>query len=182
MIFLCLRLISPQASAVHAFTCGLVAHEAALASFGDAAVFLDLEALAAYQRAKACLLLLDRIERPERGNLDLKICFRAVVELRHCVRRLVGPFAVNGARVASGTVACFLGGLAPGFFLGDLSAIEFAFDDIESGLLGELNKKLEPINVRLAIDNFGRTYSTFAEMPFEELKLDKSFVADCGTD
>lgn len=62
------------------------------------------------------------------------------------------------------------------------SAIEFAFDDIESGLLGELNKKLEPINVRLAIDNFGRTYSTFAEMPFEELKLDKSFVADCGTD
>ncbi|HET8972496.1 MAG TPA: EAL domain-containing protein, partial [Pseudolabrys sp.] len=42
-----------------------------------------------------------------------------------------------------------------------------------------------PHNVRLAIDNFGRAYSTLAkaeEMPFEELKLDKSFVADCGTD
>jgi EAL domain-containing protein (putative c-di-GMP-specific phosphodiesterase class I) len=52
-------------------------------------------------------------------------------------------------------------------------------------LAGELSKKLEPHNVRLAIDNFGRAYSTLAkaeEMPFEELKLDKSFVADCGTD
>ncbi|HZP69361.1 MAG TPA: EAL domain-containing response regulator [Pseudolabrys sp.] len=52
-------------------------------------------------------------------------------------------------------------------------------------LAGELSKKLEPHNVKLAIDNFGRAYSTLAkaeEMPFEELKLDKSFVADCGTD
>jgi EAL domain-containing protein (putative c-di-GMP-specific phosphodiesterase class I) len=52
-------------------------------------------------------------------------------------------------------------------------------------LAGELSKKLEPYNVRLAIDNFGHAYSTLAkaeEMPFEELKLDKSFVADCGTD
>jgi EAL domain-containing protein (putative c-di-GMP-specific phosphodiesterase class I)/CheY-like chemotaxis protein len=52
-------------------------------------------------------------------------------------------------------------------------------------LAGELSKKLEPHNVRLAIDNFGRAYSTLAkaeEMPFQELKLDKSFVADCGTD
>jgi EAL domain-containing protein (putative c-di-GMP-specific phosphodiesterase class I) len=52
-------------------------------------------------------------------------------------------------------------------------------------LAGELSKKLEPHNVRLAIDNFGRAYSTLAkteELPFEELKLDKSFVADCGTD
>ena len=48
-----------------------------------------------------------------------------------------------------------------------------------------MSKKLEPHNVRLAIDNFGRAYSTLAkaeEMPFEELKLDKSFVADCGND
>lgn len=52
-------------------------------------------------------------------------------------------------------------------------------------LAGELSKKLEPHNVKLAIDNFGRAYSTLAkseEMPFEELKLDKTFVADCGTD
>jgi EAL domain-containing protein (putative c-di-GMP-specific phosphodiesterase class I) len=52
-------------------------------------------------------------------------------------------------------------------------------------LAGELSKKLEPLNVRLAIDNFGRAYSTLAkaeELPFEELKLDRAFVADCGTD
>lgn len=52
-------------------------------------------------------------------------------------------------------------------------------------LAGELSKKFEPHGVKLAIDNFGRAYSTLAkaeEMPFEELKLDKSFVADCGTD
>jgi EAL domain-containing protein (putative c-di-GMP-specific phosphodiesterase class I) len=52
-------------------------------------------------------------------------------------------------------------------------------------LANELSKKLEPHNVRLAIDNFGRTFSSLAkvdELPFEELKLDRSFVADCGTD
>ena len=52
-------------------------------------------------------------------------------------------------------------------------------------LAGELSKKLEPYNVQLAIDNFGRAYSALAkadELPFEELKLDRSFVADCGTD
>ncbi|HET9715208.1 MAG TPA: EAL domain-containing response regulator [Pseudolabrys sp.] len=52
-------------------------------------------------------------------------------------------------------------------------------------LANEFAKKLEPHNVRLAIDNFGRAYSTLAkaeELPFEELKLDKSFVADCGSD
>lgn len=52
-------------------------------------------------------------------------------------------------------------------------------------LATELSKKLEPLNVRIAIDNFGRAYSSLAkaeELPFEELKLDRSFVADCGTD
>ena len=56
---------------------------------------------------------------------------------------------------------------------------------IDLALASELSKKLEPYNVRLAIDNFGRAYSTLAkaeELPFEELKLDRSFVADCGTD
>lgn len=53
------------------------------------------------------------------------------------------------------------------------------------GLAGELTKKLERINVRLAIDDFGRGYSSLAklgELPFAELKLDRAFVADCGTD
>ncbi len=52
-------------------------------------------------------------------------------------------------------------------------------------LANELSKKLEPHNVRLAIDNFGRGYSALAkveELPFEELKLDRSFVTDCGSD
>ena len=52
-------------------------------------------------------------------------------------------------------------------------------------LAGELSKKFEPYNVRLALDNFGRAYSSLAkveELPFDELKLDRSYVADCGTD
>lgn len=52
-------------------------------------------------------------------------------------------------------------------------------------LASELAKRLERCNVRLAIDDFGRGTSSLArlgEMPFAELKLDRSFVADCGTD
>ena len=52
-------------------------------------------------------------------------------------------------------------------------------------LATEQCKKLEPLNVRIAIDNFGRAYSAMAkveELPFEELKLDRTFVTDCGTD
>jgi EAL domain-containing protein (putative c-di-GMP-specific phosphodiesterase class I) len=52
-------------------------------------------------------------------------------------------------------------------------------------LASDLSKKLEQHNVHLAIDNFGRTFSSLAkadELPFEELKLDRSFVVDCGTD
>ena len=48
----------------------------------------------------------------------------------------------------------------------------------------ELAKKLDPINVRLAIDDFGRGSSSLArlsELPFAEIKLDRAFVADCGT-
>jgi EAL domain-containing protein (putative c-di-GMP-specific phosphodiesterase class I) len=49
----------------------------------------------------------------------------------------------------------------------------------------ELATRLERINVRLAIDDFGRGLSSLArlgELPFAELKLDRAFVADCGTD
>src|SRR6185437_6283755 len=52
-------------------------------------------------------------------------------------------------------------------------------------LAHEINTQLSPLNVKLAIDNFGRGYSSLArqrELPFAELKLDRSFVADCGTD
>lgn len=52
-------------------------------------------------------------------------------------------------------------------------------------LANELNNKLEPFNVRLAIDDFGRGYSALLnikQLPFVEMKLDRSFVLDCGTD
>lgn len=49
----------------------------------------------------------------------------------------------------------------------------------------ELAKRLAHINVKLAIDDFGRGYSSLVrlkELPFAELKLDRTFVNDCGTD
>ncbi|MGH6768200.1 MAG: EAL domain-containing response regulator [Xanthobacteraceae bacterium] len=52
-------------------------------------------------------------------------------------------------------------------------------------LANEMTKKLAHLNVKLAIDDFGRGYSSLArlkELPFAELKLDRTFVADCGTD
>jgi EAL domain-containing protein (putative c-di-GMP-specific phosphodiesterase class I) len=52
-------------------------------------------------------------------------------------------------------------------------------------LASDLSKQLAPLGVRLAIDDFGRRYAAIAQMkelPFAELKLDRSFVVDCGTD
>ena len=52
-------------------------------------------------------------------------------------------------------------------------------------LARDISKRLEPHNVRLAIDEFGAGYSAlarFGELPFVELKLDRKFVTDCGTD
>jgi EAL domain-containing protein (putative c-di-GMP-specific phosphodiesterase class I) len=52
-------------------------------------------------------------------------------------------------------------------------------------LAQDITKKLESSNVRLAIDEFGRGFSSLArlkELPFAELKLDRAFVLDCGTD
>jgi EAL domain-containing protein (putative c-di-GMP-specific phosphodiesterase class I) len=52
-------------------------------------------------------------------------------------------------------------------------------------LATNLSVRLERCNVRLAIDDFGRGTSSLARlgaMPFAELKLDRNFVADCGTD
>lgn len=52
-------------------------------------------------------------------------------------------------------------------------------------LADEIANKLRPLDVNLAIDNFGRGYSTLARaktLPFSELKLDRMFVTDCGSD
>jgi EAL domain-containing protein (putative c-di-GMP-specific phosphodiesterase class I) len=49
----------------------------------------------------------------------------------------------------------------------------------------KITKRLQQYNIALAIDDFGRGYSSLArlkELPFAELKLDDTFVADCGTD
>jgi EAL domain-containing protein (putative c-di-GMP-specific phosphodiesterase class I) len=49
----------------------------------------------------------------------------------------------------------------------------------------ETTKKLERYNVQLAIDDFGRGYSSqvkLKNLPFAEMKLDRAFVTDCGTD
>lgn len=52
-------------------------------------------------------------------------------------------------------------------------------------LATEMTKKLAHVKVKLAIDDFGRGFSSLArlkELPFAELKLDRTFVTDCGTD
>jgi EAL domain-containing protein (putative c-di-GMP-specific phosphodiesterase class I) len=52
-------------------------------------------------------------------------------------------------------------------------------------LASDMTKRLAHLNVRLAIDDFGRGYSSLVrlkELPFAELKLDRAFVTDCGTD
>jgi len=52
-------------------------------------------------------------------------------------------------------------------------------------LAHDMTKRLEYLNVKLAIDDFGRGYSSLVRLknlPFAEVKLDRVFVADCGTD
>jgi EAL domain-containing protein (putative c-di-GMP-specific phosphodiesterase class I)/CheY-like chemotaxis protein len=52
-------------------------------------------------------------------------------------------------------------------------------------LASELTKTLSEHNVRLAIDDFGKGYAALMkvkEMPFAEMKLDRSFVVGCGSD
>jgi EAL domain-containing protein (putative c-di-GMP-specific phosphodiesterase class I) len=52
-------------------------------------------------------------------------------------------------------------------------------------LATKIGSRLAPLNVRLAVDSFGRGYAALAglsELPFAELKLDRAFITDCGTD
>jgi EAL domain-containing protein (putative c-di-GMP-specific phosphodiesterase class I) len=52
-------------------------------------------------------------------------------------------------------------------------------------LANKIAKELRHLDVHLAIDDFGRGHSSLArlkELPFAELKLDRAFVTDCGTD
>ena len=65
--------------------------------------------------------------------------------------------------------------------------IEINEDEIipELALAQKVAKELRPHNVVLAIDDFGRAYSALAhlkDMPFAEVKIDRSFVANCDTD
>ena len=55
----------------------------------------------------------------------------------------------------------------------------------EIKLANELSKTFAEHNVRLAIDDFGKGYASLMklkELPFAEMKLDRSFVVGCGTD
>jgi EAL domain-containing protein (putative c-di-GMP-specific phosphodiesterase class I) len=65
--------------------------------------------------------------------------------------------------------------------------VDIAEDQIINnlGLAIELAKKLARINVKIAIDNFGKGYSSLAklsELPFAQIKLDRTFIVNCGTD
>jgi EAL domain-containing protein (putative c-di-GMP-specific phosphodiesterase class I) len=49
----------------------------------------------------------------------------------------------------------------------------------------EMAKQLEPLEVGLAVDDFGRGYASLArlkELPFAEFKLDRALVTDAGSD
>lgn len=65
--------------------------------------------------------------------------------------------------------------------------VDIAEDQIIAnlGLAVELAKKLARVNVKIAIDNFGKGYSALTkltELPFAQIKLDRSFIVNCGTD
>lgn len=50
--------------------------------------------------------------------------------------------------------------------------------------VSEIAKELKQLEVKLAIDNFGRRYAALPnlkELPLAEVKIDRSFVADCAT-
>ena len=55
----------------------------------------------------------------------------------------------------------------------------------ELALADDMAKSLAHLNVRLAIDDFGRGHASLIrlkELPFAEIKIDRTFVTDCSTD
>jgi EAL domain-containing protein (putative c-di-GMP-specific phosphodiesterase class I) len=65
--------------------------------------------------------------------------------------------------------------------------LEINEDEIiqDLALAQKVEKELRPLGVTIAIDDFGRAYSTIAQLkdvPFSELKIDRSFVANCNAD
>jgi EAL domain-containing protein (putative c-di-GMP-specific phosphodiesterase class I)/CheY-like chemotaxis protein len=55
----------------------------------------------------------------------------------------------------------------------------------DMALANDITKKLAHLEVKLAVDDFGRGHSSLTrlkELPFAELKLDRAFVTDCGSD
>jgi EAL domain-containing protein (putative c-di-GMP-specific phosphodiesterase class I) len=69
----------------------------------------------------------------------------------------------------------------PGLFI-DISEEQIATN---LGLATELAQKLARINVKIAIDNFGKAFSQLAklkELPFAQIKLDRAFIVNCATD
>jgi EAL domain-containing protein (putative c-di-GMP-specific phosphodiesterase class I) len=55
----------------------------------------------------------------------------------------------------------------------------------ELALATDISDKLQHLDVKLAVDDFGRGYSSFARLkalPFAEFKLDRACVTDAGTD
>jgi len=56
---------------------------------------------------------------------------------------------------------------------------------IDLALANDITKKMQHLDVKLAIDDFGRGYSSLVrlkDLPFAELKLDRAFVTDCASD
>jgi EAL domain-containing protein (putative c-di-GMP-specific phosphodiesterase class I) len=70
----------------------------------------------------------------------------------------------------------------PGLIL-DITEDEIASD---LSLVREVHAQLESSGIRLAIDDFGRGYVPLTRLrqlpPFAELKVDRTFVADCAND
>ena len=65
--------------------------------------------------------------------------------------------------------------------------LEISEDEIVQDLMlaQKVERELRPYGISFAIDDFGRAYSAIAQlkdMSFAELKIDRSFVANCDTD
>ena len=65
--------------------------------------------------------------------------------------------------------------------------LEITEDEIipDLSLAHAMAKELRPYNVSLAVDDFGAAYGSLArlrELPFSEIKIDRSFVGSCDTE